>query len=241
VTTIIYGFHPVREVLRHRPRDVEKILVANGRSGGRRIVIERLCKRHGIELAAVSEDELCAIATGGVHNGVIAQVREGTPIDQSQGDADLVVLVEDIQDPRNLGALMRVCEGAGVGELLVRDRGSTRMSGTVTKTAAGAAQWLPTERITNAANEIQRLKDEGFWVYGADAEGDPVWDVDLTGKVAFAIGGEERGLRARTKTLCDRLVSLPMAGKVQSLNLATAACALLYEAVRQRTTGDPDG
>jgi len=235
--TIVYGFHPVREVLRHRPQEVERILVANGRSGGRRVVIERLCEKHDIPLTAVSEAELRSLADG-VHNGVIAEVREGTPTDQSAGDPDLVVLVEDIQDPRNLGALMRVCEGAGAGQLLVRDRGSTRMSGTVLKTAAGAAQWLPTERITNAANEIERLKKEGFWVYGADADGDPIWEVDLTGKVAICIGGEERGLRARTKTLCDRLVSLPMAGKVQSLNLATAACALLYEAVRQRTSQD---
>src|SRR6185295_5540948 len=101
-------------------------------------------------------------------------------------DSGLVVLLEDVQDPRNLGALLRVCEGAGAGRVLIRDRGSAPVSPTVAKTSAGA-------------NEIERLKAAGFWVYGTDPEGDPPWEVDLSGKVVLCFGGEEKGLRARTR------------------------------------------
>ena len=146
----------------------------------------------------------------------------------------LVVLVEDVQDPRNLGALLRVCEGAGVGRVLIRDRGAAPLSPAAAGAAAGAVDWLHVERITNSAREIERLKQDGFWVYGADAAGEPPWTVDLSGPVVVCIGGEARGLRRRTRSLCDGLLGLPMRGRVESLNLSTAAAALLYEAVRQR-------
>ena len=152
-------------------------------------------------------------------------------------DPGLVVLVEDVQDPRNLGALLRVCEGAGVGRVLIRDRGSAPLSPAVVKTSAGAAEWLAVERITNSAQAIQRLKAEGSWVYAVAAGGEPPWEVDLTGQVALCFGGEEKGLRRRTRELCDRTLGLPMRGRVESLNLATAAAAILYEAVRQRLSG----
>ena len=211
----IYGYHPVREALRHRPHEVERVLLARGRGGGRRREIESLSRRHQVALVEVGEAE--AAAAG------------------AQRDEDLVVLVEDVQDPRNLGALMRVCEGAGVGRLLIRDRGSAPVSPVAVKASAGASEWLPSERITNSAQAIEALKKDGFWVYGVAPGGEPAWDVDLTGKVALALGGEEKGLRHRTESLCDRLVGLPMRGRVESLNLATAAAAVLYEAVRQRT------
>ena len=116
-------------------------------------------------------------------------------------------------------------------------RGSAPISPTVAKTSAGATEWLEIERITNTANEIERLKAAGFWVYGTDPEGDPPWEVDLSGKVALCFGGEEKGLRARTRQLCDRMIGLPMRGRVGSLNIATSAAAVLYEAVRQRSSG----
>ena len=153
------------------------------------------------------------------------------------GDAELLVLVEDVQDPRNLGALIRVCEGAGVGKLLVRDRGSSPLSALAARTSAGASEWLDVERVVNSARTIDELKKQGFWVYGAAAEGVPPWELDLSGPVLLCLGGEEKGLRALTRDRCDALVGLPMRGRVESLNLSTAASALLYEAVRQRTSG----
>jgi 23S rRNA (guanosine2251-2'-O)-methyltransferase len=155
------------------------------------------------------------------------------------GDPGFLVLLEDVQDPRNLGAVLRVCEGAGVGQVLIRDRGSAPVSATVAKTSAGASEWLPVERITNTAASLERLKEEGFWVYGTDPDGDPPWEVDLTGKVVLCFGGEEKGLRARTRQICDRMIGLPMRGRVGSLNISTAAAALLYEALRQRSQGKP--
>ena len=108
------------------------------------------------------------------------------------------------------------------------------LSAAVAGTAAGAVDWLEVERIVNSGQEIERLKSDGFWVYGADATGEAPWTVDLSGPLVLCIGGEERGLRHRTKSLCDGLLGLPMRGRVESLNLSTAAAALLYEAVRQR-------
>ncbi len=188
---------------------------------------------------------LAALADGAPHNGFAAIGREAPPREAPPravvpgGDLDLRLLVEDVQDPRNLGALLRVCEGVGVGEVMVRDRGSAPLTPAAVKASAGAAEWLRLERIPNSASRIGELQREGFWVYGAAADGTAPWDLDLTGKVLLCLGGEQKGLRARTRQLCDHLVGLPMLGRVSSLNLATAASALLYEALRQRLQGEP--
>jgi 23S rRNA (guanosine2251-2'-O)-methyltransferase len=232
----LYGYHPVREALRHRPHEVARVLVSASRAGRRRDEIEDLCSRHRVPFEVVPEKALSQIA-GAAHNGMAAEVRATAAAPAAAGDPELVVLLEDVQDPRNLGALLRVCEGAGVGRVLIRDRGSAPVSPTVAKTSAGASEWLDVERVTNSGTEIERLKEEGFWVYGTDAGGDPPWEIDLSGKVVLCFGGEEKGLRSRTRQLCDRMIGLPMRGKVGSLNIATAAAAVLYDAVRQRTKG----
>ncbi|HEV8583275.1 MAG TPA: RNA methyltransferase [Thermoanaerobaculia bacterium] len=229
----LYGYHPVREALRHRPQEIVRVLVSASRAGRRREEIEEACRRHRVAFEVVPEKALSQIA-GPAHNGMAAEVRETRAEGQAAGDPDFVVLLEDVQDPRNLGALLRVCEGAGVGRVLIRDRGSAPVTPTVAKTSAGASEWLAIERITNSAAEIERLKAAGFWVYGTDPEGEPPWEIDLKGKVALLFGGEEKGLRARTRQICDRMIGLPMRGRVGSLNIATSAAAVLYEAVRQR-------
>jgi 23S rRNA (guanosine2251-2'-O)-methyltransferase len=248
---VLYGFHPVREALRHRPHQVARILVSAARKGARRQEIEDLCRRHGVHLAVVTEKALAAVA-GPAHNGMAAEMRleeaggmaavvaGAAPAAPELGgapDPDLVVLLEDVQDPRNLGAVLRVCEGAGVGQVLIRDRGSAPITPAVAKTAAGASEWLPIERITNSAATLEALKKDGFWAYGSDPEGEPPWRLDLTGKVVLCFGGEEKGLRHRTRTLCDATIGLPMRGRLASLNIATAAAAILYEALRQRLQG----
>jgi 23S rRNA (guanosine2251-2'-O)-methyltransferase len=241
----LYGYHPVREALRHRPHEVLRVLVAASRTGRRREEIEELCRRHQLPCEVVPERRLTELA-GPAHNGLAAELRASTgvaagrsaaseAVPETTGDPDLLVLLEDIQDPRNLGAVLRVCEGTGVGQVLIRDRGSAPVSPTVAKTAAGASEWLPIERIVNAAQTLTRLKEEGYWIYGTDPEGDPPWEVDLKGKVVLCFGGEEKGLRSLTRRICDRLIGLPMRGQVGSLNISTAAAAVLYDAVRQRT------
>lgn len=230
---MIYGFHPVRELLRHRPQTVFEVLIA-ARPGKRRSEIEDLCQRHGLSVRGVAFEDLGPRDQGRVHNGFAARQREESEAAESRGDEGLLVLVEDVQDPRNLGALVRVAEGAGVGKMMIRDRGSAPLSATVGKTSAGAVEWLPIERVVNSARTLEALKKEGYWVYGADPSGEPPWSIDLTGKVVLCLGGEGKGLRRHTRESCDALIGLPMLGKVESLNIATAAAAVLYEAVRQR-------
>lgn len=237
---LVYGFHPVREALRENPREVRRLLVASGRGGGKRREVEELARRAGVRSEEVSREALDQLAGGGAHNGFAAELaggEAGAGGEAPAGDPDFLVLVEDVQDPRNLGALLRVAEGAGVGRVLVRDRGSAPLGAAALKTSAGAAQWMEVERVTNSADTIRRLKDSGFWVYGTAAEGEPPWRTDLTGKVLLVFGGEEKGMRRLTRELCDGVVGLPMRGRVESLNLSTAAAAVLYEAVRQRGGG----
>jgi 23S rRNA (guanosine2251-2'-O)-methyltransferase len=234
---LIFGYHPTREALRRRPGDVERVLVSRRRGDGRRRQVETLCRRHGIPVVETSVEELDRIG-GEVHNGFAAEVGElDGALEPAAGDPSLVMLLEDIQDPRNLGALLRVCEAAGVGRILIRDRGSSAVTPAVVKTSAGAAEWMVVERVVNSGRELKRLQEEGFWVYGAAAGGQVPWKVDLTGPLVLCLGGEEKGLRRRTRELCDGLLGLPMLGRVESLNVATAASALLYEALRQRLEG----
>jgi 23S rRNA (guanosine2251-2'-O)-methyltransferase len=194
-----------------------------------------LCRDAGVEVLRSPLADLDRLAAG-VHNGFVAEVQRAERR-ETDGDPDLVLLLEDVQDPRNLGAILRVCDGAGVGRVLVRDRGSAPLSAAAVKSSAGAAESVPVERIPNTARAIEQLRAAGYWVYGGAEGGEPPWEVDLSGKVVLCLGGEEKGLRPRTLALCDRIVGLPMRGRVSSLNVASAGAAMLYEAVRQRTQG----
>lgn len=252
---LIFGFHPVREVLRHSPERVERVY--SSAQGKRLRAVVELAQQSQVPVEKMSAGELDRTLEGlqeepaevanRVHNGFVARLKPcasvGTGLAHPDNasvanpgavDRELIVLLEDVQDPRNLGAILRVCEGAGVSRVLIRDRGSAPISATAIKASAGAAEYVAYERYTNTAQQLERLKDQGFWCYGADAEGVPPWEVDLCGPVVICLGGEGRGLRPRTRALCDGLVGLPMRGRVDSLNVATAASALLYEAVRQR-------
>jgi 23S rRNA (guanosine2251-2'-O)-methyltransferase len=239
----VHGFHPVREALRHRPHQVRRILIARRESGPRVREITELCARHAVRvetldwagLRAVVPEARQGFAAEVAGREPVAAAKAGAAREGSASDRGLLVLLEDIQDPRNLGALLRVCEGAGVGRVLIRDRGAAPLTATVVQAAAGATEWLDVERITNTVAELERLKQDGFWIYGAAEGGEAPWTIDLTGPVVLCFGGEAKGLRRLTRERCDRLVGLPMRGRVESLNVATAAAALLYEAVRQRT------
>jgi 23S rRNA (guanosine2251-2'-O)-methyltransferase len=235
----VAGFHPVREALRRAEAGdarVARVLVDRKKSGARRAEIEALSRRAGARLEIV-DDAVLTRFYAGVHNGFAAEVERTGRVAPGGADPELVVLAEDVQDPRNLGALLRVCEGAGVGRVLLRERGSAPLSESAVKASAGAASWIEFERIGSSAQALANLKEDGFWIYGLAMEGEPPWRVDLKGKVAICVGGEESGLRRLTRERCDGLIGLPMLGRVESLNLATAAAAVLYEAVRQRTRG----
>src|SRR5258707_7449605 len=140
VILFLYGYYPVREALRHRPHEVVRVMVSAVRTGRRREEIAAACERHRVPFEVVPERALAAIA-GAAHNGMAAEVRQEATAQRAAGDPELVVLLEDVQDPRNLGALLRVCEGARVGRVLIRDRGSAAVSPTVTQTSAVGIQW----------------------------------------------------------------------------------------------------
>lgn len=246
----VYGFHPVCELLRARPGQIVRLLSAT--KGKRHRAVAQLAAEAEVRLETVTASRIVDILVNqagvvrgiadAVHNGFAAEVDEtGVPMDTQLSDSGLVVLLEDIQDPRNLGALLRVCDGAGVSKVLIRDRGSAPLGPTAIKTSAGATEYVQVERVVNSADAIERYRDQGYWCFGADARGLPAWEVDLSGPTLLCIGGEESGLRQRTREICDQLISLPMRGRVSSLNVATAASALLYEAVRQRTTAISSG
>ena len=158
----LFGFHPVREALRHRPHEVAEVLLAAGRGGHRAGEIESLCARHGVPVRRVAAAVLRELAAGGVDNGFAANLRGDAIAGAAAGsDPGLQVLVEDVQDPRNLGALLRVCEGAGVRKVWIRDRGSAPLSAVAVKAAAGASEWLSIERVTNSARAIADAKAAG--------------------------------------------------------------------------------
>jgi 23S rRNA (guanosine2251-2'-O)-methyltransferase len=147
----------------------------------------------------------------------------------------LIVALDQVQDPRNLGAICRSAEFAGAAGVVVPERRSAEVTATVCKAAAGAVEHLDLARVRNLADWLAEAKKAGFWVWGADAEADaPPWGVDLSGSTVLVLGGEGKGIRPRVASACDGLVALPQAGKVDSLNVSAAATALLFEAVRQR-------
>lgn len=223
---MVWGFHPVREALRNRPHAVAELRILGRLDSKRSEELAQLARRHRVPVKRPTDEP----ARSERYAALLCA--SGPPAQPS--DPELVVLLEDLQDPRNLGAVLRVCEGAGVGRVLIRDRGSAPISPTVVKAAAGATEWLQIERYTNTIQELERLRKEGFWLFGCDAAGEPPWSCDLSGPVVLCFGGEHRGLRARTRKACDVMVGLPMRGQISSLNVSTAAAAVLYESVRQR-------
>jgi 23S rRNA (guanosine2251-2'-O)-methyltransferase len=205
--------------------------VAEARRGRRRV-------RRVWEAPAVDAAELTRLANSGDHQGIVAEVDPYPYVDAAalleRPDA-LVVALDQVQDPHNLGALCRSAEAAGAAGVVICRRRAAHVTGAVCKAAAGAVEHLAVARVTNLAEWLASAKRGGAWVYGAQAGADmPYTDVDLTGPAVLVLGGEGRGLRPRVASACDALVSIPLAGRVGSLNVSAAGAALLFEAVRQR-------
>jgi 23S rRNA (guanosine2251-2'-O)-methyltransferase len=205
--------------------------VAEARRGRRRV-------RRVWEAPAVAAAELTRLAHSGDHQGIVAEVDPYPYVDAAalleRSDA-LVVALDQVQDPHNLGALCRSAEAAGAAGVVICRRRAAHVTGAVCKAAAGAVEHLAVARVTNLAEWLASAKGAGAWVYGAQAGADvPYTDVDLTGRAVLVLGGEGRGLRPRVASACDALVSIPLAGRVGSLNVSAAGAALLFEAVRQR-------
>lgn len=210
----IYGRNPVAEAERGRRR-VHRVWRAPETSAEE---LERLCG---------SPD----------HQGVVAEVDPypyGDPTGMLREGA-LLVALDQVQDPRNLGAVCRSAEFAGAAGVIVPERRSASVTPVVCKTSAGAVEHLEVAHVRNLADWLAEAKDAGFWIWGADADAEQVpWSTDLTGSTVIVLGGEGKGLRPRVAAACDGLVALPRGGRVESLNVSAAATALLFEALRQR-------
>lgn len=212
----IYGKQPVQEA-EHGRRRVHRVWRAPETPGEE---LERLCG---------SPD----------HQGVVAEVDPypyGDPVGLLRGEGPLLVALDQVQDPRNLGAICRSAEFAGAAGVIVPERRAAAVTAVVCKTSAGAVEHLPVAHVRNLSDWLDEAKAAGFWIWGADADADSApWGVDLTGPTVLVLGGEGKGLRPRVAASCDGLVALPRLGRIDSLNVSAAASALLFEAVRQRS------
>ena len=238
----IWGLHPVLELLRHQPQQITAIFLLKGSKENQGFhQILGLANRHGI---AVKQVESLPIpeADNVTHQGVAAAIRPFVPMDlnalleQLAGKpAPLLVVLDSIQDPHNLGAIIRSAAAAGAdGIILPKDR-SAPLSGTVLKASAGTMALTSLCQVTNLAQTLKELKKEGFWIYGAAGEaGQSLYETSFTGPLCIVIGSEGKGLRPLVAEQCDHLIAIPLATGVESLNASVAAGVILFEIVRQR-------
>ncbi len=241
-TELIYGLHAVRALLQRHPERVLRVWLQHGRTDERVAQLEQLALQAGRPLERIDASRLLARLGDVVHQGVAAEVLPLAPWREQEllaavttsRDA-LLLALDGVQDPHNLGACLRTADACGVLALIVpRDRAAP-LNATARKVATGAAETTPVAIVTNLARTLGLLKDAGFWIVGADAAAPQrAAAVDLTGARVLVMGAEGGGLRALTRRHCDWLASLPSLGAVESLNVSVAAGMLLYEALRQR-------
>ena len=237
---LIIGRNPVIEALK-ADKLIDRIFV-NSEAGGSISLICKLAKDRNIPIKQVNEQKLNNMSNGASHQGVIAMgacaeyvtVEDILEISQTKGTDPFIIICDEVEDPHNLGAIIRTAEAAGADGIIIPKRRSASLNHTVFKTSAGAASWLPVARVSNLASTIDMLKSRGVWIYGTDGAGDNYSGVNLTGPIGLVIGSEGFGMGRLIKEKCDFLLSLPMAGKITSLNASVAAGIFMYEVVRQR-------
>jgi 23S rRNA (guanosine2251-2'-O)-methyltransferase len=239
---ILSRLHPIEEAVRSRPREIEWVLIDAGRRDRRIGELARLCRQSGVPLRTGDRAGLDRVARG--HQGAVARlaVRGYVPEEEaSAGDRGrrLLILLDGVEDPQNLGAVIRVAEGVGA-IVVVPERGAAPLSDAVARSSAGAVERVPIARTKNLRRFLDRIKEDGFRVVGLDASGTDLYRLDLTGDLAIVLGGEGRGMRRLVREGCDLVARLPMKGAVASLNVAAAASAAAYEVLRQREFSLPE-
>ncbi|HSR52429.1 MAG TPA: 23S rRNA (guanosine(2251)-2'-O)-methyltransferase RlmB [Acidobacteriota bacterium] len=235
---IIAGINPVREALASRDQRLQRVLVTKGKRNPRLGEIIKMARDQGVPVRFEPAGALNRQAPDGHHQDVLAVLSEMalSGLEEIlQDKPTLLLVVDNIEDPRNLGAVLRTAEAAGVEGVLVPERRSASLTSTVIKASAGAAMHLRIAQIGNVAQTLRRLKDAGLWTVGLDADGEHgLGEVDVSLPLAVVVGGEHKGLRPLVRKHCDFVVSLPMKGKVNSLNLSVAAAVVLYQIVLTR-------
>jgi 23S rRNA (guanosine2251-2'-O)-methyltransferase len=238
---VIYGLNTVVEALKARGRAFEWVGVAKERKDIRlqRIIDE--CRKAGVPVRVLSRVELDRMAVAGAHQGVVAvtSAKQYTDLDDlvaaRRGEHSLIVVLDGLEDPHNLGAILRTADAAGADGVIIPERRAVGVTGTVAKASAGASEHLPVAKVTNISRALEELKSKELWVVGLDERGPQTYDtVDYKMHCAVVLGAEGKGLHDLVRKHCDFLVSIPMLGKVPSLNVSVAAGVVLYEVVRQR-------
>jgi 23S rRNA (guanosine2251-2'-O)-methyltransferase len=232
VPETIYGVRPVIEALRGGRRKVLEILDATGNAQ-----VAQAAKAAGVPVQKVSQRRVAELAAGAVHQGIVARVSPYPYVeleDLLSTPVPLVVVLDGVTDPHNLGAVLRVADAAGAsGVVIPKDRAAGVTTAAV-KASAGASEHVPVARVTNLRRAVDQMQRAGLWVYAAEVGGTPYGDLDLTGPAGLVLGSEGRGVRRLVREGCDGAISIPMLGAVGSLNVSVAAALLLYEARRQR-------
>lgn len=238
---VIAGRNPVSEAIRSG-RPIDKLMIARGEKSGAVVGILAKAKEKQIPVKEVDRTKLDFLSGGAVHQGIIAlaAVKEYSTVEEileyakSKDEAPFIVVLDEVEDPHNLGAIIRTAECAGVHGIIVPKRRSASLSYTVGKASAGAIEYMRVARVTNIAKLIDELKEQGIWVYGADMNGTDYAQCDFSGACAIVIGNEGKGISRLVREKCDVIVSLPMKGKINSLNASVAAGILMYSAMKNR-------
>lgn len=238
---MVAGRNAVMEALKGS-RSVNKLMIANGSTEGSIKEIIAVAKEKGVNIQYWDRSKLDSIARGIRHQGVLAQVapvqyaelEDILQVAKDRNESPFIVLLDELEDPHNLGAILRTADAAGVHGVLIPKHRSCPLSATVAKTSAGAVEHVPVARVGNLVQTIKKLKQEGLWVAAADMDGKDYYDTDLTGPLLLIIGSEGQGVGRLVKEQCDFVVRIPMVGKINSLNASVAGSILMYEAMKQR-------
>jgi 23S rRNA (guanosine2251-2'-O)-methyltransferase len=241
----IYGINSVSEALKARGRAFEWVGMAKERHDLRLQRLIEDCRRLSVPVRFLQRTELDRMAGNAAHQGVVAVTSAKQYNDlpdliaAKRGDYSLIVILDGVEDPHNLGAILRTADAAGANGVVIPERRAAAVTGTVTKASAGASEHLPIAKVTNISRSIEELKENNIWTVGLDERGTQTYDsLDYKMDCALVLGGEGKGLHDLVKRKCDFLVSIPMLGKVPSLNVSVAAAVVLYEIVRQRRAGE---
>src|SRR5580704_19519410 len=243
---ILYGVHPIEEALKAGRRRFDHVLVAREREDDRVACLVAACRQAGVRVRQESHEQLTLLAKSPAHQGVVALVRAQESLSLEDlfvadrtssisGARRLLLALDGVEDPQNLGALLRVADGAGVDGVVLTERRSAPLSPAAVKASAGATEHLRIARVVNLVRALEELKQQNIWVIGLDERGSSDYDqFDLTGDCVLVLGREGAGLHDLVRRTCDHLLRIPMAGGVSSLNVSTAGAVVLYEAARQR-------
>jgi len=242
----LFGRHPVLELLRAESRRVDEVaILAHGRSPALQELLT-LARSRGVKVSFRTRDQLTAMAGTPHHQGVVARVAAASYADlgsllavpSERAEPAFLLALDRVQDPRNLGTVLRSAEATGAHGVILSKHHSVGLTPGAAKSATGAAEWVRVARVTNLVQSLEALKKEGVWIIGTVAHGGmSPWTADLSGPLCLVLGGEGEGLRPLVARTCDLFLTLPMKGRLGSLNVAAAAAVLCYEVVRQRGAG----